>query len=76
LTVPSSEWTPAIRSLDPLAVYASPEGVYITTTQRSFDVEESGLFILPANSKFVPAWGTDPGYRALGGRFYWYEIKG
>jgi hypothetical protein len=50
------------------------EGVFIE--RGSFFVREWGWFVLPAASTFKPRAGTDPSFRQVHGRVYWYQIEG
>lgn len=72
--VPPGEWTVEVQQLRPQAVKVTPDGVYIE--QRTRFAESQGVFVLRSGSTFQPANGTDPSFRPLRGRVYWYEVKG
>lgn len=71
--IPRDRWPEAWRSLEPLHVYASTEGIYIA--QSTSFVEERGIFIARSR-KFHGDNTTDPSYRKLGDRVFAYLIKG
>ena len=72
--ISETNWTPEIYNFKPKRVYSTPDGVYLAVTRAS--VYESGLFILPVKSKFIPKSGGDPSYEHLQDNLYWYEIRG
>ena len=72
--IPSENWSEEVRQLRPHSVRVTPDGVYIE--RGSFIVEEWGVFIHRTGSTLRPSAGTDPSFRPLQGRIYWYEIKG
>ena len=73
-TVPSDQWSTAVRQLCPQAVRVTADGVYIERGSRF--VESWGVFILRSRSALRPSTDTDPSYHQLRGRVYWYEVKG
>ena len=73
-TVPKNRWPADMRQFRPESIRVAPEGVYLRTGE--FFVTEWGIFILSPRSSFQPTKGTDPSYRPLADRIYWYEIKG
>jgi hypothetical protein len=72
--IPESAWPPEVRRLRPESVRISADGVLIR--RGSLFTAECGWFVLPSESRFRPGQGTDPSFRHLSGRVYWYEIKG
>lgn len=72
--IPEADWPPELRRLGPRSVRVTPEGVFIPFGSRN--VEEWGLFVLPAGSDFRPQPGTDPSFQLVRGRVYRYDIKG
>jgi hypothetical protein len=72
--IPPNEWTKEVRHLRPQSVWTTPDGVYIERGSRF--VESWGVFVHRSRSTFRPSPGTDPGFRPIQGRVYWYEIKG
>lgn len=72
--VPPDEWPEEVRQLRPQYVWVTQDGVYIE--RGSFFVGSWGVFVLRTGSSLQPGRGTDPSYRALCSRVYWYEIKG
>lgn len=74
LQVPSARWPKTIRALNPDAVRATSEGLYIST--GSLLVEEWGYFVPRNETAFDPRATRDPSYTLLGEGVYEYEIKG
>jgi hypothetical protein len=72
--IPSAAWPEAIRRLSPKALRATPEGLYIVTSQEF--VDEAGLFVPKHPESFSPAAGGDPEYKRLHGAVYSYRIRG
>lgn len=67
-------WPAEVSRLDPQSVRLTADGLYIELGSRF--IESWGLFILRSDSSFQPTRTTDPSYRLLEGRVYWYEVKG
>ena len=67
-------WPAEVRRLRPRSVRLTADGMYIELGSRF--VASWGLFILRSGSQFQPTHTTDPSYRLLQGRVYWYEVKG
>lgn len=72
--VPPEEWTEEVKQLRPHSVRVTPDGVYIE--RGSCFVESWGVFVHRTGSELRLSGGTDPSYRLLRGRVYWYEVKG
>jgi hypothetical protein len=63
-----------IRSLKPIDVLITDEGVYIQLD--GFFVTAEGIFIPRKSSDFNPEGRGDPSYRHIEGRLYWYSVTG
>ncbi len=64
----------AIKGLSPKKVYRNGDGIFIKFDE--FFVTEDGIFILDKNSTFKPQKGTDPSFKRLSNRLFWYHISG
>lgn len=67
-------WPAEVRGLRPQSVRLTADGLYIELGSQF--VTSWGLFILRSDSPFQPTRTTDPSYRLLQERVYWYEVKG
>jgi hypothetical protein len=72
--VPPDQWPAEVRRVRPRSVRLTADGLSIELGSRF--VESWGLFILRSDSPFQATRTTDPSYRLLQGRVYWYEVKG
>ena len=72
--IPAEIWSEEVRQLRPQSVRVTPDGVYVE--QGSFFVQAWGVFILRTGATPQPSASTDPSYRPLQGRVFWYENKG
>lgn len=63
-----------LKDLKAKRIYRREHGYYIILDQ--FMVESEGLFILDEESSFSPSQGTDPSYRKIDERLYWFQEKG
>ena len=69
-----AHWPSSILALEPKSVHASPEGLYICTSE--FFVEERGFFVPRQPGKVVATSGTDPSYIPVVSGLFTYRVKG
>lgn len=71
--LPREQWPPSVSALAPKRVHASPEGIYIVTSE--FFVQEEGIF-LPRSPGFRARQGTEPQYEPIAEGVFAYRMKG
>jgi hypothetical protein len=73
-TIEPTYWPRSVQALEPEAVRASEEGLYVVTWSRF--AEERGVFVPRDAATFSPKEGSDPEYRLIANSVFVYRIRG